>query len=108
MHHEAIEALLMSRKFKECVSLCDRVLLCYHGNMSLNDTSILSQTFDQTQSQGGDGDSQTENRKRKFDDLSQSQDEEHFGDVDVIALTFKAKALVKMGDNSASLLCLER
>lgn len=111
VHHEAIEALLMSKQYKECVALCDRVLLCYHNNTCMsgfNESSLLSQTFDLTLSQPWASDSQGERGKRKFDDFHQSQDDEHFGDVDVVALKYKAMALVKMGDNSGSLVCLER
>ncbi|XP_053396748.1 uncharacterized protein LOC123552751 [Mercenaria mercenaria] len=113
VHHEAIEALLKSRKYEECITLCDHVLLCYHNNISsLNESSLLSQTLDQSllsQSQGHPSNSQTVTGKRKLNELSQSQsDEEHFGDMDVIALKYKAAALVKMGDNSGSLVCLQR
>ncbi|XP_060551646.1 uncharacterized protein LOC132713177 isoform X2 [Ruditapes philippinarum] len=124
VHHETIEALLMAQKYEECVTLCDRVLMCYNSNTSSLEYSalsqtldpLLSQTFDQTldqslltKSQGSCNESGKIVGKRKFNELSQSQsDAEHYGDVDVIALKFKAAALVKMGDNSGCLVCLQR
>jgi hypothetical protein len=124
VHHEAIEALLMAQKYEECVTLCDRVLMCYNSNTSSLEYSalsqtldpLLSQTFDQTldqsiltKSQGSCNEIGKIVGKRKFNELSQSQsDVEHYGHVDVIALKFKAAALVKVGDNSGCLVCLQR
>ncbi|KAL4233052.1 hypothetical protein ACF0H5_007738 [Mactra antiquata] len=133
IHHETIEALYKSEKYTECIQLCDKLISCCHGNTS-NNSIILSQTFDQSvlsQSQSYWNDSLTieqsctpvsmeiskydgligsqSGRKRKHDEMNQSQtEEEGYITSDVIALRYKAESLYKMGDNTAALSCLER
>ena len=79
--------------------------------LDLSSSQVLDQTLDHNLLSGSQGTSSgnKDTGKRKFSELSQSQsDQEHYGDVDVIALKYKAAALVKLGDNSGSLVCLQK